>query len=206
MKNKELIINYLDELFKDPKCELEYKKDYELLIAVMLSAQTKDSRVNEVTKVLYKKYPTIELLSKADINDIKGIIKSLGTYNVKAKNLIEISKRLLNDYDGIVPNNREYLESLPGIGHKTANVCLAILFDEDCFAVDTHVSRVSKRLKIASSDDSVKQVEDKLMKYFKGYNINKLHHQVLLFGRYYCKALKPECSICKLSKVCGRKI
>ena len=205
MKNSDIIVNYLDELFPNPKCELEYSKDYELLIAVMLSAQTKDSRVNEVTRVLYKKYPNIEALSRADINDVKLIIKSIGTYNIKALNVIEISKRLLHDYNGQVPNNREYLESLPGVGHKTVTVVLSMLFDHPCFAVDTHVKRVSTRLKIASSNDSLIDIENKLTRYFKNYKINRLHHQFVLFGRYYCKAINPQCQDCKLKNICIKK-
>ena len=205
MKNSDIIVNYLDELFPNPKCELEYSTDYELLIAVMLSAQTKDSRVNEVTRVLYKKYPSVLELSKANLDDIKLIIKSIGTYNIKAKNVIEISSRLVKDYDGHVPNNREYLESLPGVGHKTTNVVLSMLFDEPCFAVDTHVKRVSTRLKIAKNEDSLIDIENKLTKYFKNYKINRLHHQFVLFGRYYCKAINPECLNCKLKNICIKK-
>ena len=145
MKNNE-IIEYLDEIIVNPKCELNYNKDYELLIAVMLSAQTTDKRVNEVTKVLFDRYDNLEKLSKANINDIINIIKSIGTFNKKASNVIEISKSLLNDYKGVVPNNREYLESLPGVGRKTTNVVLSELFDEPFIAVDTHIKRVSYRL------------------------------------------------------------
>ena len=205
MKNSDIIVDYLDELFPNPKCELEFSIDYELLIAVMLSAQTKDSRVNEVTRVLYKKYPSLDALSNANLEDVKKTIKSIGTYNIKAKNVIEISKRLLSDYNGHVPNNRDYLESLPGVGHKTTNVVLAMLFDDPCFAVDTHVKRVSTRLKIASSDDSLLDIEHKLAKYFKKYKINRLHHQFVLFGRYYCKAINPECTNCKLKNICIKK-
>lgn len=201
---KKVIINYLDELFPNPKCELNYSNDYELLIAVMLSAQTKDSMVNKVTDVLFKQYPTLNHLSKANINDIIKIIKPIGTYNKKASNIISIANKLISDANGIVPNDRKFLESLDGVGHKTANVVLAILFDEECFAVDTHVSRVSKRLKIASDKDSFINIENKLLKYFKGYNINRLHHQVVLFGRYYCKSVKPLCDNCKLKNVCTK--
>ena len=145
-----LLINYLDGLFPNPKCELIYHKDYELLISVMLSAQTTDKRVNQVTEVLYKKYSSLELLANADIEDIKNIIRPIGTFNKKAINVIEIAKRLLKDTDGKVINDRKYLESLPGVGRKTVNVVLANLYDEALIAVDTHVARVSKRLKIAN--------------------------------------------------------
>lgn len=197
-----MMIDYLDELFPNPKCELNYNKDYELLIAVMLSAQTTDKRVNKVTKVLFDKYSTIEMLSKAEISDIIEIIRSLGTFNKKAYNIIEIAKSLVDNYDGKVPNDRKYLESLNGVGRKTANVVLANLFNEPCIAVDTHVSRVSKRLGIANDNDDVLIVEKKINKKIPKNKLNRLHHQLVLFGRYYCKAVKPECLNCKLKNIC----
>ena len=196
------ITSYLNELFPNPKCELNYNKDYELLIAVMLSAQTNDKRVNEVTSVLFKKYPTIYELSKANQQDVIDIIRPIGTFNVKSANVIKIASSLVKDYDGIVPNNREYIESLSGVGHKTANVVLSNLYDEECVAVDTHVSRVSVRLGIAKKNDDVLQIEKKLTKKFKGYSLKRLHHQLVLFGRYYCKAKNPECNCCKLKELC----
>ena len=198
------IIDYLDQLFPNPKCELNFNKDYELLLAVMMSAQTTDKRVNEVTDILFKKYD-LEGLSKADINDIICIIKPIGTYTKKASNIIEISKRLLKDYNGMVPNNRSYLESLPGVGRKTTNVVLANLYNEDCIAVDTHVARVSKRLGIASSTDDVLLIENKLNNYFPKDKLGRLHHQLVLFGRYYCKAKNPSCEICELKNICMYK-
>ena len=196
------IVDYLNELFPNPRCELNYNKDYELLIAVMLSAQTTDKRVNMVTEILFKKYPNIKDLANADINDIIDIIRPIGTFNKKASNVILISKALVNDYDGIVPYNREYLESLPGIGRKTTNVVLANLYNEPCIAVDTHVSRVSKRLKLATMKDDVLTIEKKLTKKFKKDELARLHHQLVLFGRYYCKAQSPLCENCKLKSIC----
>ncbi len=200
MKNR--IIDYLDSLFPNPKCELNYNKDYELLIAVMLSAQTTDRRVNMVTEVLFSKYPNLESLCKADINDIINIIKPIGTFNKKAINIKEIAISLLNDCNGVVPNNRDYLESLSGVGRKTTNVVLSNLFNEPCIAVDTHVSRVSKRLGLASDNDNVRQIEEKLYKKFPKNKLGKLHHQLVLFGRYNCKAIKPECTNCELKCIC----
>src|SRR5574344_2405854 len=156
------IFEYLDLIIPNPKCELNYNKDYELLLATMLSAQTTDKRVNEVTKILFSKYPTIQSLSLANLEDVKNIIKSIGTYNKKAINVIEISKRLFNDKQGIVPNDREYLESLPGVGKKTTNVVLSNLYNVPCIAVDTHVKRVSYRLGISNKNDDVYTVEMKL--------------------------------------------
>ena len=206
MKNKELILEYLEELFPNPKSELNFNKDYELLIAVMLSAQTTDKRVNMVTKELFSKYPSLEELSKANIEDVKKIIKPVGTFNIKSRNVILIAKSLLDNYNGIVPNNRDYLESLSGVGRKTTNVVLAILYNEPCIAVDTHVSRVSKRLKIAYKNDDVLTIEKKLMKNFNKNELLKLHHQLLLFGRYHCKALNPLCDKCKLKDICIRDV
>ena len=202
--NKE-IIEFLDKLFPNPKCELEYTKDYELLIAVMLSAQTTDKRVNMVTRVLFKKYNSLEELSNANIDDIIDIIKPIGTFNKKASNIISISKSLINEQNGIVPNDREYLESLSGVGRKTTNVVLSNLYDVPCIAVDTHVSRVSKRLGIARKNDDVLTIEKKINKKFPKNKLSRLHHQLVLFGRYYCKAKKPLCDTCKLKNICKEK-
>ena len=203
MKNK--IVNYMDELFPNPKCELNYNKDYEFLIAVMLSAQTTDKRVNSVTSILFKKYDTIDKLNKASLDDIIDIIKPLGIVNIKARNILGITNRLIIDCNGIVPNNRQYLESLPGVGRKTTNVVLSNLFDEPCIAVDTHVSRVSIRLGLANSNDDVLTIEKKLTKIFNEDELSRLHHQLVLFGRYYCKAINPLCTNCKLKNICKKR-
>ncbi|MEG0826175.1 MAG: endonuclease III [Bacilli bacterium] len=199
MKTK--IINYLDELIPNPTCELNYSKDYELLIAVMLSAQTTDKRVNLVTEKLFKKYNSLNSLSKADLNDIIDIIKSIGTFNKKAKNILLIANKLL-PY-GKVINDRIFLESLSGVGRKTTNVVLSILFNEQCIAVDTHVTRVACRLGLTKKNDSVLEIEKKLTKYFASENLSRIHHQLVLFGRYYCKAQKPKCEVCKLKDICN---
>ncbi len=196
------ITEYLDYLFPNPRCELNYNKDYELLIAVMLSAQTTDKRVNMVTDVLFNKYDSLEKLSSAEIKDITDIIKSIGTFNKKASNVKEIAKSLLENYNGIVPNDREYLESLPGVGRKTTNVVLANLYNVPCIAVDTHVARVSKRLGLAKENDDVLTIEKKINKKFKKESLSRLHHQLVLFGRYYCKAQKPLCDNCQLQNTC----
>lgn len=202
MKNIELIESYLDELFPNPKCEINYSNEYELLINIMLSAQTTDKRVNIVTKELYAKYNSLMSLSEADIDDLKRIIHSLGNYNKKANFIKEIATTLVTKYNGIVPKNRQDLESLPGIGRKTVNVFLSELNIDEQIAVDTHVYRVSKRLQLATGKDDVLKTEMKLRKVFKKENWNKRHLQMVLFGRYKCKAIKPECENCKLREIC----
>lgn len=198
------IFDYLDALIPNPKCELNFNCDYELLIAVVLSAQTTDKRVNEVTKVLFTKYPTLEDINKADISSIKEIIKSIGTFNKKAVFVKEIAKTLLEKYDGVVPRTHEELEAIPGVGHKSANVVLGVLYNIPTFAVDTHVERVSKRLGLASAKDDVIQVEKKLMKKVPKDRWIRTHHQFILFGRYYCKAVKPSCDNCRLKNICHK--
>ncbi len=197
----EFLLSYLDELYPFASCELNYTKDYELLIATVLSAQCTDRRVNMVTKELWAHYD-INSLSKASSKDIEKIIHSLGNSHKKANYIIDIAKRLVNECDGKVINNREYLESLPGVGRKTCNVVLSNLFNVEAIAVDTHVERVSKRLKLAYMKDDVYTVERKLMKKFPKSRWSKLHHQMVLFGRYNCKAVKPLCLDCKLKSYC----
>ncbi len=196
------IFDYLDELIPNPKCELNYNKDYELLISVMLSAQTTDKRVNEVTSILFKKYDSIKKLSEANIEDIKKIIKPIGTFNKKAINVIEIAKSLLNI--GYVPNDYNYLLSLPGVGRKTTNLVLSTIYNEPYIAVDTHVSRVSIRLGLANKFDDVLKIEQKLYKKIPKERLNRSHHQLVLFGRYYCKAQNPLCDSCKLKDICKK--
>ncbi len=202
MKDKvEKILLYMDELYPDARCELNYKKDYELLIATVLSAQCTDKRVNEVTNVLWENYD-IETLAKADVKEIQKIIRPVGSYTKKASYLVSIAKSLLENFDGKVPNDREYLESLPGIGRKTCNVVLSNIYDVPAIAVDTHVERVSKRLGLVYSKDEVSVVEQKLMKKFPKNKWSRLHHQLVLFGRYQCKAIHPLCEECKLKSFC----
>ena len=193
------ILEYLNELFPDAKCELNYSKDYELVIAVMLSAQTTDKRVNQVTSILFKKYKNLLELSNANLVDVENIIKPLGTHHIKAKNIIEIAKKLVNKP---VSNDRSYLESLNGIGRKCANVILSELYNEPCLAVDTHINRVAKRLGFAKENDDVRTVEKKLTKLLPKENVVRMHHQLLFFGRYHCLAIKPKCSNCKLKEIC----
>ena len=195
------LLNNLDIMVSDPICELNYNKDYELLIAIVLSAQCTDKRVNEVTKILFDKYD-IYSLAKASISDIKRIIKPCGMSDKKSQFVKEIAVSLVNNYNGCVPNNREYLESLPGVGHKTCNVFLAEYYHEKTIAVDTHVKRVSTRLNLVKESDSVLQVEKKLERLVPKDKWSRFHLQMVLFGRYTCKAVKPCCDNCLNKNIC----
>ena len=194
----------LDKMIPNPRCELNYNKDYELLIAVVLSAQTTDKRVNMVTKDLFNKYD-IYTLAQAQEKDIIDIIRPVGTFKRKSYYIIEIAKRLVADYKGVVPNDRKYLESLPGVGRKSANVVLSNLFDVPAIAVDTHVTRVSKRLGIAKENDDVYTIEKKLMKLIPKDKWSRSHHQMVLFGRYICKSRNPMCDRCLFLECKNRK-
>lgn len=205
MKKNILLINtYLDELIEKPICELNYNKDYELLIAVMLSANTTDKGVNKVTNILFKKYQSLEDLKNSNIEDIKSIIKSIGSYNKKSEYIKEIATILIDDYNEKIPDTIEELIKLPGIGRKCASVILSEIYDIPAFAVDTHVIRISNRLGLVKTKDPVK-IEKELKKLFEENTWNKKHKQLVLFGRYYCKAKNPNCQNCKLQKICLKK-
>ena len=201
--NKNLIINEFDKHFNDPKCELEYTKDYELLLSVMLSAQTTDKSVNMVTRELYKKYDTLDKLDTLTLDEIDNYIRSIGLHKTKSKYFKEIVTKIKEI--GYVPNDREFLESLSGVGRKTASVVLGILFDIPSFAVDTHVYRVSKRLGITTMKDDVLKTEIKLKKYFDEDEWNKINSQMVLFGRYICTSKNPKCDKCHLKNICKYK-
>ncbi len=197
--------DFLDYLYPNPKCELNYSNDYELLISIVLSAQTTDKRVNMVTSILYKKYDTLKKLSHAKISSLESILRPLGSFRKKSIYVKEIASILLNKYDGEVPVDRDLLMQLPGVGRKTINVFFSEYYDIPAIAVDTHVNRVSKRLKIAKKNDDVEVVEHRLMKYFPKEEWGRRHLQLVLFGRYYCKAIKPLCNGCKLVSICCEK-
>ena len=205
MNKVEVIEKCLDDMFKDPNCELNYHNDYELLIAIVLSAQTTDKRVNNVTSILFDRYKNLEELSNADIKDIENILRPLGSFRKKALYVKEIARILLLDYNGKVPIKRKELEAMPGVGRKTVNVFLGEFYNVPLIAVDTHVERVSKRLGLAKDDDSVRDVEEKLKRKFKRDVWAKRHLQLVLFGRYHCKAMSPNCDVCKLKDICKYK-
>ena len=194
----------LDYYIPNPKCELDYNKDYELLIATVLSAQCTDKRVNLVTKDLFSKYDIFSL-SKANKKDIEKIIKPCGSFVKKSEYIIEIAKSLVLNYQGKVPNDRSYLESLKGVGRKTCNVVLKNIYDVPCIPVDTHVNRVAVRLGLANEEDAPNVIEAKLMKEIPKEKWNKVGEQILLFGRYYCKSINPCCDDCKFKDRCKYK-
>ena len=194
------ILSFLERLIPQAKCELEYSKDYELLIAVMLSAQTTDKRVNLVTKSLFEKFDNLDKLSEAKVEDIEKIVKPLGSYTKKSNAVIEIAKRVREW--GIVPNDRKLLESLPMVGRKTVSVVLSELFKEPNIAVDTHVERVSKRLGLARKNADVLGVERSLKRKVPKELWCDTHLRLVLFGRYYCHARNPRCYDCGLKNIC----
>lgn len=201
MMKTNILIEELNKMYPNALCELNYNLDYELLIATILSAQCTDKRVNIVTKELFETY-NLESLAKADLKDIEDIIRPCGSFTKKAYYLQKVAESLIRDYNGIVPNNREYLESLPGVGRKTCNVVLSNLFNVPTIAVDTHVKRVSIRLNLAKESDNVLEIEQKLMKKIPKEHWSKIHHQLVLFGRYKCKAKNPECDNCPFKNEC----
>lgn len=203
MKNS--IDLYLDELFPNPKCELNYNNDYELLIAIVLSAQSTDKKVNTVTPIIFNKYNGLKALKKANLEDLESIIRPVGSFRKKASYIKDIATILDESYNGVVPTDRDLLVKLPGVGRKTANVFLSEFYNMPYIAVDTHVERVSKRLKLASKNDDPLKIERKLEKYFEKDTWAKRHLQLVLFGRYFCKAIKPMCGTCKLKDICIEK-
>lgn len=200
---KDLITKTLNKMYPDAKAELDYTNNFELLIAVVLSAQTTDIGVNRVTPELFNKFPTPELLMNANQEEVEDLIKTIGLYRSKAKNIIGLSKILVEKHNSVVPSKRSHLEALPGVGRKTANVVLSNAFGKNYIAVDTHVSRVSKRLGIALESDNVLTVEKKIESFFDKGDLHKLHHQLIFFGRYHCTARKPKCDVCELKEVCN---
>ena len=199
------ISDYLDYLFPYPKCELIYNNDYELLIAIVLSAQSTDKRVNSVTPIIFNKYKSLKELKEADLSDLESIIRPVGSFRKKASYIKNIAMILDNEYDGVVPTDRDKLIKFPGVGRKTSNVFLSEFYNYPAIAVDTHVERVSKRLKLAYKNDDVFTIEKKLMRKFPKDIWARLHLQLVLFGRYYCKAVKPECENCRLKDICIEK-
>lgn len=199
-----MLLEELGTMFPDARCELNYRNPYELLIAVMLSAQTTDYAVNQATPRLFEKYSSIELLAKADLEEVKGLIKTIGIYNNKSHNIIEMANQVTNEFNGVIPSSFLDLIKLKGVGRKTANVYLSELGIEPRIAVDTHVFRVSHRLGLVDSQADVLEVEKTLMNKFKKEDWVFLHQHLVFLGRYICKSNKPLCYKC-IIKECPMK-
>ncbi len=198
------LLEFADSLFPNAKCELFYNKDYELAIAVMLSAQTTDKAVNLVTKPLFEKYSSLKFIDEAPLNDIEDIIKSIGLYKNKAKNIKGIARVILTNFDGELPSDKNDLQTLPGIGNKSAGVIRCEIFKIPDLPVDTHIIRITNRLGIANKEDEPIDIEMKLKKLIPEDRWIKTHHQLIHFGRYFCTAKNPRCENCKLKDICSK--
>ncbi|PEQ05977.1 endonuclease III [Bacillus wiedmannii] len=210
MLNKAQIRYCLDtmaDMYPEAHCELIHDNPFELVIAVALSAQCTDALVNKVTKNLFQKYKTPEDYLSVSLEELQQDIRSIGLFRNKAKNIQKLCQMLLDDYNGKVPEDRDELTKLPGVGRKTANVVVSVAFGIPAIAVDTHVERVSKRLAICRWKDSVLEVEKALMKKVPMDEWGVTHHRMIFFGRYHCKAQRPQCEECRLLEVCreGKK-
>lgn len=198
----EEIVSRLEAFYPDAKCSLEYKKPYELLIAVRLSAQCTDARVNIVTKELFSAFPTLESFANADLAEVERIVHPCGLFRTKAKSIVELSQKLLNDFGGKVPDNMEDLLSLPGIGRKTANLILGDVYGQPAVVTDTHCIRICGRLGLSEGRDPAK-VEKQLREVLPMDRASDFCHRLVIFGREVCSARAPKCEMCPLKDVCG---
>ncbi|AET61318.1 endonuclease III [Paenibacillus terrae] len=201
------ILDTIGTMFPDAHCELNHDNAFELTIAVLLSAQCSDQMVNKVTADLFQKYKTPEDYLTVPIEELEQDIRRIGLYRNKAKHIHNLCRLLIDQYGGEIPSEHDELVKLPGVGRKTANVVVSTAFNVPAIAVDTHVERVSKRLGFAGWDDSVLEVEKKLMKRVPRDEWSLTHHRLIFFGRYHCKAQNPQCQVCPLLDVCreGKK-
>lgn len=200
-------LDQIGDMYPDAHCELVHSNPLELVIAVALSAQCTDVLVNKVTKDLFQKYKTPEDYLAVSLEELQNDIRSIGLYRNKAKNIQKLCRMLLDDYDGVVPKDRDELTKLPGVGRKTANVVVSVAYGVPAIAVDTHVERVSKRLAFCRWKDSVLEVEKALMRKIPEEEWSVTHHRLIFFGRYHCKAQNPQCEVCPLLDLCreGKK-
>lgn len=210
MTKKELythVLSYFRELHPEVTTELEFGSVFQLLVAVVLSAQCTDKRVNQVTPELFAHYPDARAMAEADEAEIYEYVKSVSYPNAKARHLVELSRMLVEEYEGEVPNDFDALLRLPGVGRKTANVMQAVAFGQSAMPVDTHVYRVSHRLGLVpSTADTPLKVEKMLVKHISAEDLARAHHWLLLHGRYVCTSRKPHCDKCELSNICPKKI
>lgn len=206
MMSTDEILDKMEEMFPDAHCELNHSNAIELVIAVVLSAQTTDEAVNKVTPGLFAAYPTLDDYEKADIGDIEECIRRIGLYRNKAKHIKNLTHQLKYEFHGEVPSGMKELTSLAGVGRKTANVVRSVWFDIPGFAVDTHVERISKRLGLAKPADNVLAVEQKLKRKIRREWWNKGHHLFIFFGRYFCTARNPKCEQCPFIGFCKKEL
>ncbi len=196
------IIKYFQDHNPDADTELEYNNPYELLVAVILSAQCTDKRVNIITPPFFKRFPEVETLADASVDEIFSLIKSCSYPNNKAKHLSGMAKMLMNDFNGVVPEEITELQKLPGVGRKTANVIASVVFNKPAMAVDTHVFRVSERIGLTYKAKNPLEAEKQLVKYIPEELIARAHHWIILHGRYVCNARKPKCNECGIAEYC----
>jgi len=195
------ILDKLEKTYPEADCALDHIGTFELLVAVALSAQTTDKSVNLVTPILFEKYPDVAALATAEEEDVRQILKSIGMYKTKAKNLLAMARKLVEEFDGVVPNTYDELITLPGVGRKTANVVLSVGFGEQRIAVDTHVFRVSNRIGLVNEKDVLK-TELALMEVIPKARWSKAHHSLIFHGRNCCSAIKPKCESCCIAELC----
>lgn len=198
------ILDEIEKIFPNAKCELHHETPFQLLVAVVLSAQTTDASVNKVTPALFDVYPTSKEMAKASSQEIEPFIHAIGLYKNKARSLVNLSKDLEARFNGVVPHTYKELMSLPGVGRKTASVVRSVIFEIPSFAVDTHVERVSKRLGLAKPNDSLEKVEEKLKRKIDRDRWNQGHHDMIFFGRYKCMARNPNCTDCPFIEFCRK--
>lgn len=198
----QFVINYFSKHRPDAETELEYESPYQLLVAVILSAQCTDKRVNMTTPAIFEHYPTPEKLSRTTFEELFPLIKSISYPNNKTKHLIGMAKMLVEKFDSVVPSDTEALQQLPGVGRKTANVIASCIFNQPKMAVDTHVFRVAARIGLTVGAKNPLQTEKQLVKFIPEELIPKAHHWLILHGRYICLARKPKCEICGLKDFC----
>ena len=195
-------VAYFEEHMPIAESELHYENPYQLLVAVILSAQCTDKRVNMTTPALFQRFPTAQDMANSSVDEIYGYIKSISYPNNKAKNLLGMAQTLMSDFNGIVPNNLDDLQKLPGVGRKTANVMMAVAFDQPAMPVDTHVFRVSNRIGLTKNSKNVLETEKTLVAHLPQAVISKAHHWLILHGRYVCLARKPKCEGCGITAIC----
>lgn len=198
----EKVVDYFSKHQPLAETELQYSSPYELLVAVILSAQCTDKRVNQITPSLFKAFPTPEILALASVEEVFGHIKSISYPNNKAKHLVGMAQMLVNEFKGNVPSDIELLQKLPGVGRKTANVIASVVFQKPAMAVDTHVFRVSNRLGLTLNSKTPLETEKKLVRFIPKNKIAIAHHWLILHGRYVCLARNPKCVECNLSEYC----